>query len=100
MLERPTSDGRFATTEWSLVLAAGDSQAPDSSEALASLCRTYWYPVYAHVRHLGEPTDRAQDLTQGFFTHLLEEPRSQRCHAGQGAVSLLLEGGAAALPVA
>jgi RNA polymerase sigma-70 factor (ECF subfamily) len=56
-----------------LVLAAGDSQAPDSREALASLCRTYWYPIYAHVRHLGEPPDRAQDLTQGFFTHLLED---------------------------
>jgi RNA polymerase sigma factor (sigma-70 family) len=67
------ADGRFSTTEWSLVLAAGDSQAPDSCEALASLCRSYWYPVYAHVRHLGEPRDRAQDLTQGFFTHLLED---------------------------
>jgi RNA polymerase sigma-70 factor (ECF subfamily) len=67
------ADGRFFTTEWSLVLAAGDSQAPDSREALASLCRSYWYPVYAHVRHLGEPRDQAEDLTQGFFTHLLED---------------------------
>jgi RNA polymerase sigma-70 factor (ECF subfamily) len=64
--------GRFSTTEWSLVLAAGDSQAPDSREALESLCRSYWYPVYAHVRQLGEPRDRAEDLTQGFFAHLLE----------------------------
>ncbi|MDH3190899.1 MAG: sigma-70 family RNA polymerase sigma factor [Acidimicrobiia bacterium] len=64
---------RFSTTEWSLVLAAGDSQAPDSREALASLFQTYWYPIYAHVRQLGERPDRAQDLTQGFFTHLLED---------------------------
>ena len=63
---------RFSTTQWSLVLAAGDSQNPDSREALAALCRAYWYPVYAYVRHLGEPADRAQDFTQGFFTHLLE----------------------------
>jgi RNA polymerase sigma-70 factor (ECF subfamily) len=70
--ESPGGSDRFSTTQWSLVLAAGDSQNPDSREALAALCRTYWYPVYAHVRHLGEPPDRAQDLTQGFFTHLLE----------------------------
>lgn len=66
------ADGNFSTTEWSLVLAAGDSQAPGSREALESLCRTYWYPVYAHVRQLGEQADRARDLTQGFFAYLLE----------------------------
>jgi RNA polymerase sigma-70 factor (ECF subfamily) len=70
--DRDETDRRFSTTEWSLVLAAGDSQAPDSREALASLCRSYWYPVYAHVRQLGEPRDRAENLTQGFFAHLLE----------------------------
>jgi len=65
-------DGLFATTQWSLVLAAGDSQDPDSREALAALCEIYWYPIYALVRHLGSDPDYAQDLTQGFFTDLLE----------------------------
>ncbi len=64
--------GLFSTTQWSLVLAAGDSQDPDSREALATLCEIYWYPIYALVRHLGSDSDRAQDLTQGFFTDLLE----------------------------
>jgi RNA polymerase sigma factor (sigma-70 family) len=64
--------GRFSTTQWSLVLTAGDSQSPDSREALATLCEIYWYPIYALVRHLGSDPDRAQDLTQGFFTELLE----------------------------
>ncbi|MHC1763570.1 MAG: hypothetical protein AB9869_04575 [Verrucomicrobiia bacterium] len=40
----------FATTHWSVVLAAGDSGAPGSVEALEKLCRTYWYPLYAFVR--------------------------------------------------
>ena len=65
-------DGLFSTTQWSLVLAAGDSQSPDSREALAALCQIYWYPIYALVRHLGKDPDQAQDRTQGFFADLLE----------------------------
>jgi len=65
--------GLFATTHWSLVLAAADTQNPRSREALAELCAGYWYPLYALVRHLGNDSDAAQDLTQGFFTELLEK---------------------------
>jgi RNA polymerase sigma-70 factor (ECF subfamily) len=65
--------GRFLTTRWSLVLAAGDTQHPDSTEALATLCERYWYPVYAFARRRGRDADRAQDLVQGFFQHLLEK---------------------------
>ena len=93
-------DGRFSTTEWSLVLAAGDSRAPDSREALESLCQTYWYPVYAHVRHLGKPADRAQDLTQGFFTHLLEDGALSVATPDKGRFRSLLEGRTTALPLA
>jgi RNA polymerase sigma-70 factor (ECF subfamily) len=71
---RKTSQGvrLESTTQWSLVLAAGDQLNPDSREALATLCQIYWYPVYAQVRHAGHRPDVAQDLTQGFFTDLLE----------------------------
>jgi len=65
--------GLFATTQWSLVLAAGDSRSPDSHEALAALCESYWYPVYAWIRHLGNDADSARDLAQGFFAFLLEK---------------------------
>jgi RNA polymerase sigma-70 factor (ECF subfamily) len=62
----------FATTHWSVVLAAGQDRDPQAASALADLCRTYWYPLYAYVRRRGyEPAD-AEDLTQGFFLHLLE----------------------------
>ncbi len=63
---------RFATTQWSLVLAAARSGAGDA-EALARLCSMYWYPVFAFVRRQGHSADEAQDLTQGFFTRLLEK---------------------------
>lgn len=66
--------GRFSTTRWSLVLAAGESGATDRSRnALADLCERYWYPLYAYVRRHGHDPDGARDLTQAFFAKLLEK---------------------------
>src|SRR6266576_6014871 len=64
---------RFATTHWSVVLAAGKTNTPHSTEALEELCRTYWYPLYAFVRRKGHSPPDAQDLTQAFFARLLEK---------------------------
>lgn len=60
----------FATTRWSMVLAAhgGDSQA---RAALGELCERYWYPLYAFVRRQGHAPHDAQDLTQEFFARLI-----------------------------
>ena len=63
----------FASTRWSLVLAAGRGDAPEADAALASLCQIYWYPLYAYVRRSGHPADEARDLTQEFFARLLEK---------------------------
>jgi RNA polymerase sigma-70 factor (ECF subfamily) len=65
--------GRFATTHWSVVLAAGDRESPQARAALAELCAAYWHPLYAYVRRLGYGVDQAQDLTQEFFTRFLEK---------------------------
>jgi RNA polymerase sigma factor (sigma-70 family) len=62
----------FATTRWSLVAAATDPAAPHTREALADLCRLYWFPVYAYVRRRGRDHHAAQDITQAFFARLLE----------------------------
>jgi hypothetical protein len=62
---------RFATTHWSVVLTAGQSDSSQASEAMARLCRTYWYPLYVYVRRKGYQPADAQDLTQEFFTRLL-----------------------------
>jgi RNA polymerase sigma-70 factor (ECF subfamily) len=69
----PRRGSRLATTRWSLLLAAGHQTSPQSSDALASLCETYWYPVYAFVRRQGYDADAAADLTQEFFTRVLEK---------------------------
>jgi len=63
---------RFRSTHWSVVLTAAQDQTPAGQAALAHLYRTYWYPLYSHVRRRGYRPQDAQDLTQGFFLHLLE----------------------------
>ena len=65
--------GIFATTHWTVVLAAGRASSPLADVALEELCRTYWYPLYAYVRRHGHSREDAEDLTQGFFTRLLEK---------------------------
>jgi RNA polymerase sigma-70 factor (ECF subfamily) len=63
----------FPCTRWSLVVAANRKDAPESAAALESLCRLYWYPLYAYVRRCGQSAHDAQDLTQEFFCRLLEK---------------------------
>ena len=63
----------FATTHWSVVLAAGESSAPGAKAALEKLCRTYWYPLYSDLRRRGQSPHDAQDLTQEFLAHLMEK---------------------------
>lgn len=64
---------RFDTTHWSVVIAAGGDSSARVREALAALCETYWYPLYAYVRRSGHDAADAQDLTQAFFVRLLEQ---------------------------
>jgi RNA polymerase sigma-70 factor (ECF subfamily) len=71
---KPSSQpGWFATTHWSVVLAAGQTASPQAEAALEKLCGAYWYPLYAYVRRQGHSPHDAQDLTQGFFAVLLEK---------------------------
>src|SRR3990172_2982951 len=63
---------RFATTRWTLVLAAAEGGSSDADAALATLCETYWPPVFAFVRRSGHVHEDARDLTQAFFTRLME----------------------------
>lgn len=67
------SPGRFATTRWSLVLAAGGEGDTAPGNALASLCELYWSPVYSLIRRQGYSVDDACDLAQGFFTCVIEK---------------------------
>lgn len=64
---------QFATTRWSVVLSAAQWSSPESDAALETLCRAYWYPLYAYVRRRGYSSEDASDLTQEFFARLLEK---------------------------
>ncbi len=61
----------FATTHWTVVVAAGQRHTPQSDHALEELCRTYWFPLYAYVRRRGHSKEDAEDLTQTFFVRFL-----------------------------
>ena len=71
--EGETGTREFTTTHWSVVLSAGRDTSTQASDALAKLCRTYWWPLYVFVRRQGYSSHDAQDLTQAFFARLLEK---------------------------
>ncbi len=74
----------FETTQWSVVVAAGGDDSSAARAALATLCETYWYPLYAYVRRRGTSADDARDLTQGFLTSLLERRDFERVRQERG----------------
>jgi RNA polymerase sigma-70 factor (ECF subfamily) len=67
-----------------VVLAAGHGSSPDREKALATLCETYWRPLYAFVRRQGHNAVDAQDLTQAFFTRILETDDFAGLHPDRG----------------
>jgi DNA-directed RNA polymerase specialized sigma24 family protein len=80
----PVASREFTTTHWSVVLAAGQQEVPQAADALETLCRTYWYPLYAYVRGRGYSPEDAQDLTQALFAHLLSQDFLRNVTPGKG----------------
>jgi RNA polymerase sigma-70 factor (ECF subfamily) len=80
---RPSA-ATFATTHWSVVLAAGESALPQSREALETLCRAYWRPLHAFVLRKGFDAESAEDLTQEFFVSLLARDDLAGTHPSRG----------------
>ncbi len=75
MSNQPSPDRReFATTHWSLVVAAKSDEVSQTCarKALEELCKVYWYPLYTFVRNRGYSSSDAQDLTQSFFAQIIE----------------------------
>jgi len=87
----PMDLAAFPTTRWSRVRAAGDSAA-NGRDAFADLCSDYWPPVFAYLRRRGFSESDAQDLTQGFFLHLLERRTARRADAQRGKFRSFLLG--------
>ena len=79
-------EGLFVSTRWTIVLEAGKSQTPpdEALNALSELCRIYWRPIFLFLRRQGSNPDDAQDLTQGFFAHLIESRAYARADRDKG----------------
>ncbi len=76
--------GQFATTHWSVVLAAQEGAEPNATAALERLCATYWPPLYAYLRRFGYSPEKAEDLTQDFFASFLARHRLERADPARG----------------
>jgi RNA polymerase sigma-70 factor (ECF subfamily) len=72
-LSRSEIQASFPTTHWSVVARARGVSSPDAREALELLCRGYWFPIYAFIRRHGADAEAARDLTQTYFTRVLEK---------------------------
>ena len=75
---------RFATTRWTVVLAARHTSRAESRQALETLCITYWHPLYFFVRRKGHSPEEAEDLIQGFFLRILEKGILWAVHRERG----------------
>ena len=84
----------FATTQWSLVVAAGNRGSAEAEAALEHLCSQYWYPVFAFVRRQGHSVDDAEDLTQSFFARLIEKGTLSEADRSRGRFRVFLLNGA------
>jgi RNA polymerase sigma-70 factor (ECF subfamily) len=74
----------FATTHWTVVIAAGSGSSPAAELALEELCRTYWFPLYAYVRRQTPTREDAEDLTQAFFARFLEKNYLEKLTSQKG----------------
>lgn len=86
------TDEHFAETAWSIVLAAGAATPARAKEGMAQLCRNYWRPIYAYLRRIGYAREEAEDLTQSFFQHLLENDTLRRASREKGRFRSFLLG--------
>src|SRR5215475_12570477 len=83
---------RFGETPWSIVVAAGATTEPRAQAALTELCRIYWRPIYGYLRRTGYDTHDAQDLTQSFFQHVLENETLRHVSRDKGRFRSFLLG--------
>ncbi len=84
--------GSFPTTHWSAILTAGQGTGTAAHTALTELCRTYWYPIYAFARRKGHQHADAQDLTQAFFSHLIQDQLVRKADSHKGRFRSFLLG--------
>ena len=80
----------FPTTRWTRVMSLRGDDEDAAQEAMAEICRIYWYPIYAFIRHRGNSAHDAEDLTQGFFSHIIEKKQLDRADRERGKLRSFL----------
>jgi RNA polymerase sigma-70 factor (ECF subfamily) len=91
--DTPIGKKGFPSTYWPLVVDAHSGTTTTGGAALAKLCEAYWYPLFAYVRRCGYSREEAEDLTQGFFSQLLDKRLIAAASQERGKFrSLLLAG--------
>ena len=78
------TDGRFPTTQWTLIsrLRSGDEDI--ARRALDDLCLQYHYPLYFYIRRRGLEHHDAQDVLHGFLAKLLRLESLKQAHEERG----------------
>lgn len=78
-------------TRWSLIeRLSRDAEGNEARAALEDLCRLYWFPLYAFARGSGHRPEEAEDLTQGYFTELLEKELFTKAQQDKGRLRTFL----------
>lgn len=86
----PSSE--FPSTRWTVVKAVQGADQSSAREALANLCKYYWYPIYAYLRRSGHPPQDAEDRTQDFFCRVLQRKVFQSVDQRKGRLRSYLLG--------
>ncbi len=86
------TSAEFCTTRWSLIIASSGKRADEDirREALTELCRTYWRPIFLFTFRRGFSVEDAQDLTQDFFSKILDGDWLQQADQSRGHFRSLL----------
>ncbi|MBL9168944.1 MAG: hypothetical protein JNN07_14485 [Verrucomicrobiales bacterium] len=84
------SGANFQPTRWSLIVALREADHAAAATARATLCETYWYPLYAYVRRCGHGAEESRDLTQAFFERLIEKDLLARADRDRGRLRTFL----------
>ena len=86
-----SGDPQFPVTRWSIVMTArGQDSAAEA--ALAHLCEVYWFPLYTYIRRKGKSAEDAEDLTQAFFTKIIEKDTLASARSERGKLRSFLLG--------
>jgi len=85
-----TRNSPFPTTHWTLIQAVQEGSPQEAAQALETICREYWFPIYAYLRRSGRGPHDAEDLTQAFFERLISEEAIKNVHQERGRLRTFL----------